>query len=268
MTDSHLRKPEEGLHQVEESWSPYGRLPHSVRSQLRRFWSRLGFNPDVASKLRYEVDMVLLRTRCALSRRQKRQENDLAQRRHLKLHLGCGNALLLGWINVDCYPPQEVPGIEVLMIDMRCKWPLADGSVAALFSEHFLEHLPFDTVRGHILQQIRRILEPGGRVRIGVPNGEYFVEQFVASRQGAADPLYEQARQDKTPMTMLNEITNGFGHYFAYDFETMARILGEAGFAEIRRMKPGHTEVEAFKGLDRTDPWRMAMSLYVEATRP
>jgi predicted SAM-dependent methyltransferase len=169
---------------------------------------------------------------------------------------------------MDCYPPPEAPGVEILMLDMRRRWPLADGSAVALFSEHFLEHLPFETVRGHIIREIFRVLEPGGHVRIGVPNGEYFVEQYVASQRGAADPLYEQAREGKSSMMMLNEIAHGHGHYFAYDFETMRQILEEAGFTCVRRMSPGGTDTEVFTGMDREDPWRKAMTLYVEALRP
>ncbi|OAI49809.1 hypothetical protein AYO43_00070 [Nitrospira sp. SCGC AG-212-E16] len=266
--DIHHNSPGKGLHQVQKSWSPYARLPQNLRAQLRQSWKHLGFNNDLASSLRYEVDMALLRMRCALSGRHRLARCQLAGRRHLRLHLGCGNALLTGWINMDCYPPREVPGTEILMLDMRRRWPLADGSAAALFSEHFLEHLPFETVREHILKEIRRILEPGGRVRIGIPNGEYFIEQYMAAKRGTTDPLYEQARQGKSPMTMLNEIAHGYGHYFAYDFETMQHILKEAGFIEISQMEPGETKVEVFKGLDRGDSWRMAMTLYVEAMRP
>lgn len=257
-----------GLHQVEETWSPYARLPQNLRALSRRLWAQLGFNHDVASSLRYEVDMVLLRARCALNGARRRAIQSLEGKKHLRLHLGCGNALFPDWINMDCYPPREIPGTEVLMLDMRRRWPFVDGSAAVLFSEHFLEHLPFETVRDHILREILRVLEPGGHVRIGVPNGEYFVEQYVASKRGVAETLYEQARQGKSPMMMLNEIAHGFGHYFVYDFETMRQMLNEAGFIEIRRMEPGKTGVEVFRGLDREDPWRMAMTLYVEAVRP
>lgn len=257
-----------GLHQVENTWSPYDRLSQGARASLGRFWDHLGLNRDLATGLRYEMDMTLLRLRCAASPAYRRARREFARRKHLRLHLGCGSALLSGWINMDCYAPPVAPGTETLMLDMRRPWPLAAGSAVALFSEHFLEHLPFDTVRGHILKEIRRVLEPGGRVRIGIPNGEYFVDQYRASRSGAADPLYEQARQSKTPMMMLNEIAHGYGHYFVYDFETLGQILTEAGFDEIRRMKPGMTESDLFQGLDREDAWRRAMTLYVEARRP
>jgi predicted SAM-dependent methyltransferase len=258
----------EGLHQVQTSWSPYCRLPQSWRSRLRKWWDQAGLNSDVATRLRYEADMALLRMRCALSGSYRLEIKRLAGRRRLRLHLGCGQALLHGWINMDCYPPTPAQGTEVLMLDMRRRWPLAGGCASALFSEHFLEHLPFETVRGHILSEIYRVLEPGGHIRIGVPNGEYFVEQYVASKRGTAEALYEQARQGKSPMMMLNEVAHGYGHYFVYDFETMRQILGEAGFTDVQRMNPGSTDAEVFKGIDREDPWRKAMTLYVEAVHP
>ena len=64
------------------------------RARLRRLWQTLGFNHDTASMLRYELDMVLLRCRCATSFAFRRQIRDLASRRDLLIHLGCGNALL------------------------------------------------------------------------------------------------------------------------------------------------------------------------------
>ena len=146
--------------------------------------------------------------------------------------------------------------------------PLASGSVAAVFSEHFLEHLPFETVRSTILPEIRRILEPGGKVRIGVPNGEYFVDQYIAHRSHNCDPVFAEHLEGKTPMTMLNEIAHGFGHYFVYDFQTLSGLLEEAGLVDVRRRAPFETDAEQFKGKDRVDAWRNRMTLYVEAAAP
>jgi predicted SAM-dependent methyltransferase len=253
------------LHQVQETWSPYSNVSAATRARLRRLWSGLGFNDDLASKLRYEVDMVLLRLRCRLSGRYRAHVRDLAARRDLLVHLGCGNALLAGWVNLDCYPPPPAKDVEILTLDLRRGLPLASGSVAALFSEHFLEHLPFDTVAARVLPEIRRVLQPGGKLRIGVPNGEYFVDQYVAARTGNSEEIFERHRHGKTRMTMLNEIAHGFGHYFVYDFETLSSLLAAAGFTAIRRCAPFDSTVEHFKGKDRVDAWRNAMTLYVEA---
>jgi predicted SAM-dependent methyltransferase len=212
--------------------------------------------------------MALLRMRCAWSPRYRRQIRELSRRRNLLVHLGCGNAVLPGWINLDCYPPAAAESAEIVTLDMRRGLPLADGSVDALFSEHFLEHLPIENVRTSILPSIRRIVSPGGKVRLGVPNGEYFVDQYLAYRAGKRDALFDSQRSGKTPMTMLNEIAHGYGHYFAYDFETLAAMLTEAGFVGVRQCAPFDTSVAHFIGKDRADEWRNAMTLYVEAEAP
>jgi predicted SAM-dependent methyltransferase len=231
-------------------------------------WQWSGFDHDLASKLRYEAEMLLLRARCALSRHYRAQIRDLGSRHELRVHLGCGNALLPGWINLDCYPPPPAKGVDILTTDMRRGLPFASESVAAVFSEHFLEHLPFNTVRSTILPEILRVLAPAGRVRIGIPDGEYFIDQYLSYRAGARDPLFESQRAGKTPMMMLNEIAHGFGHHFVYDFSTMAQLLADIGFVNIRHCRPLETAFEEFKGKDRVDAWRNAMTLYVEAEAP
>jgi predicted SAM-dependent methyltransferase len=256
------------LHQVESTWSPYHQVSETTRARLRELWTGLGFNQGTASQIRYELDMLLLRARGSLSREHRQHVRALSAASGLKIHLGCGNALFPGWINVDCYPPTPQPGIDILTIDVRRGLPLAGGSVAALFSEHFLEHLPFATVCGVILPEIRRVLEPGGHIHIGVPDGEYFINQYIACREGRADPLFEQNRRGATPMTMLNEIAHGFGHHFAYDFQTMRVALEAADFRNVRRVEPDSSTVAAFQGKDRADDWRRAMTLYVEAQAP
>lgn len=256
------------LHQVKRTWSPYHRVSAGTRARLRSLWTGLGFNAGTASMLRYEVDMLLLRMRCALSGAHRHQLRNLAAARGVRVHLGCGNALFPGWLNVDCYPPAKQPGMEILTIDVRRGLPLADSSVSALFTEHFLEHLPAATIRHVILPEIRRVLEPGGHLHIGVPDGEYFINQYVAYREGRTDPLFEQHRKGATPMTMLNEIAHGFGHHFAYDFATLEAELEAAGFHNVHRVLPGASQIEAFQGKDRSDDWRRAMTLYVEARVP
>jgi predicted SAM-dependent methyltransferase len=243
-------------------------LPKAARACLRKVWAKLGFNHRTASVLRYEVDMLVLRLGCLVSIPHQLQLKRIRSRTGLKVHLGCGNALLAGWINLDCYPPKPSPDAEILTIDMRRGLPFSDKSVSALFSEHFLEHLPFEVVQASILTEVRRIMEPGGVLRLAVPDGEYFISQYLASKTGKADRLYEENRQSKTAMAVLNEAAHGFGHYFLYDYETLKSVLESAGLVEVRRARAGDSEFEVFRGKDRQDDWRIAMSIYVEAKAP
>lgn len=82
----------------------------------------------------------------------------------IKLNLGCATRLRRGWVNVDCRPLLGVD--KVWDLEVR-SWPWADNSVDEIFASHVLEHLadPFAA-----LQEIKRVLKPGGKATILVPN--------------------------------------------------------------------------------------------------
>ncbi len=268
MSSDMQETPCKELHQVSKSWSPWQSLSTEWRARFRSLWMWLGFNPETASVVRYELDMVLLRVGCFFSLRHRKQVREFGSRSGLKVHLGCGAAILKDWVNVDCYPPPATDQAEVLTIDVRPGLPFADRSVRALFSEHFIEHLPMKCVRHRLLPDIHRMLEPGGVVRFAVPDGEYFISQYLALKRGEADVLFMNNSTGETGMITLNNVAQGGGHHFLYDFDTFALFLNEAGFAEVSRRQSGDTAYEVFVGLDRRDEWRARMSLYIEARVP
>jgi predicted SAM-dependent methyltransferase len=57
----------------------------------------------------------------------------------LRLHIGCGERLLPGWVNADRVA--RVPGVRV-DLDLTAL-PYSDGSVEEILAEHVLEHLSF-----------------------------------------------------------------------------------------------------------------------------
>jgi len=256
------------LHQVEKTWSPYQRLPSGGRSLLRRMWAGIGFGKNAATTMRYEADMLLLRMWCFASPAYRRHVRRLKEQRNLKLHIGCGNVLLPGWVNLDCYPPNNVGQAELLVLDLRRGLPFADESVTAIYSEHFFEHLPFEVVRDVMVPACYRTLEPGGHIRVGMPDGEYVVNNYVAHKSGSADDLYEKALRGRTPMQMLNDMAHGFTHHFLWDYETLRNVFEAAGFTELRHAKAQDSEAPFFRELDRTDPWRMRFTLYIEGRKP
>lgn len=79
----------------------------------------------------------------------------------MKLNLGCADALLPGFVNVDCFPGQ---GVEVA--DLRCPWPWPDSSVEHVRAWDIIEHLP-DKI--FTMNQLWRVLMPGGTAEISVP---------------------------------------------------------------------------------------------------
>jgi LmbE family N-acetylglucosaminyl deacetylase len=84
-----------------------------------------------------------------------------------RLHLGCGDRIWPGWINVD---RQALAGSDFRRCDLVVEpLPLYDATVDYVFSEDFLEHLPADR-RVAVMNEIYRVLVPNGVMEHYVPN--------------------------------------------------------------------------------------------------
>lgn len=94
------------------------------------------------------------------------------------LDLGCGLAKRAGTIGVDA---AELPGVDVVA-DLDQGMPfLPDGSVDAIYSDHFLEHVErFELVMAEIV----RVLKPGARAHVSVPHfsNPYFYSDYTHHR--------------------------------------------------------------------------------------
>jgi SAM-dependent methyltransferase len=158
--------------------------------------------------------------------------------RELKVHVGCGGHELPGWINVDNHPAP-------LAINLDWGLPLPTGSARYVFVAHLLEHLFHPAQSSRLLREIRRVLTPGGVVRIVVPD----IEKYLRAYANGDDAFFaERRRQRGLPVELTNLETllpyAGAGatpdalfehHKFGYDFATLARALEQSGFVDVRR---------------------------------
>lgn len=88
----------------------------------------------------------------------------------LKLNIGCGSRLLLGYINIDLYTPPSIPNdCEFRKGDARDLSWLLDASVDEIRAEFILEHLNLPEAL-EILYQFWRVLKKAGRLYILVPD--------------------------------------------------------------------------------------------------
>jgi len=181
----------------------------------------------------------------------------LAGQSHLKLHLGCGPVHKEGWLNVDLF------GEPDLLLDLREPLPLADGSCQVIYSEHFFEHVDYPAGAQRILADCLRLLEPGGTFSVGVPDTQWPLEEYARIRQ---EGYFTQAKQVWHPawcQTELDHINYHFRqdgqHLYAYDCQTLCRVLAEAGFVSARR-RPFDPSLDSTK--------RELGTLYVEANKP
>lgn len=91
-----------------------------------------------------------------------------------KLNLGCGPDHMDGWVNYDS-AEEENPDV---LGDVRELSMYADGSIDEIFASHILEHID---VRVPVLEEWARVLRPGGRITIAVPD---IIATYFAVRRG------------------------------------------------------------------------------------
>jgi SAM-dependent methyltransferase len=114
-----------------------------------------------------------------------------------RLNLGCGARRHPEWTNVDLVPA----GPDVIACDLRQPLPFAAGSFAAVYAAHVLEHLaPVEATR--LLTEARRLLAPGGVVRIVVPDLEGIARAYLASLDRAAAETSVERRWEHRWMTV------------------------------------------------------------------
>lgn len=103
----------------------------------------------------------------------------MSQSESKKLHIGCGNQILDGWVNHDLAP---LPGVDVVHDLAELPWPFADGEFEEIRMHHVLEHLS-ETVA--TVEELHRISAPGARVEIRVP--------YWNSQDFGTDPTHKAA---------------------------------------------------------------------------
>lgn len=97
-----------------------------------------------------------------------------------KINLGCGNIYLAedGWDNYDYSPSHS----SVQRANLLGPLPIQDESAELVYSSHFLEHIPYDLVRG-FLSECYRILAPGGILRLVLPDLEELCQSYLLHRK-------------------------------------------------------------------------------------
>lgn len=104
------------------------------------------------------------------------------------LNVGCGRRFHPDWTNADLTP--AAPGI--LAIDLRRPLPFGDAAFDAAYCSHVLEHLT--PLAAHALvAELRRVVRPGGVVRVVVPDLEGIARAYVASLDSALADRTEAA---------------------------------------------------------------------------
>ena len=186
--------------------------------------------------LRFELNAVLLRASCNLNPIKIRKIKQVTQKDHLSVNIGAGPFGEEEWVNLDMFLANNIS----FTYDCRRKLPFNDNSVARIRCEHVLEHLDRRDETPYFLKECFRCLEPGGVLRIIVPDAQKFINAYCQNTEQAwanLDIPVSSFNEEWQPMDALNKIYHQGGeHKFGYDFETMKITIQKAGFQQIQRM--------------------------------
>jgi predicted SAM-dependent methyltransferase len=138
-----------------------------------------------------------------------------------KLHIGCGKRFLPGYVHVDAYPGAHID----VVCDLRA---LAEhfppASVSEIYACHVLEHFGRHEVAG-LMAEWARLLQPGGVMRIAVPDLEAVFEHYATHR-------------DLPVLTGLlygGQTTPLDYHQIGFTFDTLRQLLERAGLEGVAR---------------------------------
>lgn len=91
-----------------------------------------------------------------------------------KLNVGCGTRFSPEWTNIDFHSEDR----HVQRVNLMRGIPFADGTFQAVYSSHVLEH--FDRKQGKtLLKESFRVLQPGGILRVAVPDLEGTCAEYM-----------------------------------------------------------------------------------------
>ncbi len=135
----------------------------------------------------------------------------------IKLHLGCGNIVIPGWINIDKYNKHADIKADIVSLQYQ--------DVDEIYTSHTIEHLLPQEFE-EALRNWYRILKPNGILIIRCPNSFVHIQRWLdaTDEQRYAEPGVQNS--------VLGFRTRGPG-YFNHNLFTpglLKRCLIEAGF--------------------------------------
>ena len=213
----------------------------------------------------------------------------------LRINVGCGQTPTLGWRNFDnslslrLARSNRLPDFlrrlgmldepqyrfvrfaqqnNIEFGDATKRLPVEAGSCDVVYSSHMIEHLDAHEL-GRFLQEVHRVLRPGGIVRIAAPDLEKQIADY--SKTGDADAFVATtllcSPRPRSLRARIQLLLVGTRHHqWMYDGRSLRGLLAKHGFVETAVMPAGQTTIPDPGALDTNE--RASESVVVEAQKP
>lgn len=138
--------------------------------------------------------------------------------------------------------------------------PVRDGSCAAIYCSHVLEHLSLQDFR-IALANTYRYLKPGGTFRFVLPDMRHYIDRYLENESaGACIELMESSRlgrpsRPRGAAGFIREWLGNSHHLWMWDYPAMAAELQQAGFRNIRRAAFGDASDPLFADVEEIGRW-------------
>ena len=163
-----------------------------------------------------------------------------------RLHVGCGNIYLSGWLNIAFEKREEYGKIKnkqdalYLNYNLLKDWPFDEGSIEYIAASHFIEHLDLNSGI-EFTKKCFRVLKYGGVLRLSCPDLELYAKNYVEGNKSFFENSLIKEwccfKNAATPgeIFIAKAYDSGGSHKWFYDFDSLRHILEAAGFEQVRR---------------------------------
>ncbi|MHB0869706.1 MAG: glycosyltransferase [Chloroflexota bacterium] len=177
-----------------------------------------------------------------------------------RLEIGSGNTPQPGYEHLDIR--SDLPHLEHVH-DIAKPLPFPEATFDEILSRSSLEHVSWRHIT-EILRDWRRVLKPGGVLRIWMPDLEYLARTYLSGTTDQhLDPSYVSEAQrllgEYSPSVWATikmfggqDYPDNF-HAGVYDFKAISTILETAGFERVERNGPNHgLDLMAYRPIHQT----------------
>jgi predicted SAM-dependent methyltransferase len=130
-----------------------------------------------------------------------------------------------GWKTFDLVAGPEVDYVG----DCEQPTPFDANSIEALYASHVLEHVAYANLQA-TLKEWHRVLMPGGKLMVAVPDMNILAQLFVKPEVKGGDKVFVMR------MMFGGQIDDTDFHRIGFDLEILGVHLHLAGFEGIRRV--------------------------------